>query len=186
MTALVQSLARMGHRRIGYLSGPDRLYVCGERERGYRQALAAERLELDPRLVVTTSVDSPGGADGGERLLAEAPDVTAVACANDLQALGALERLAQLGISVPGELSVAGFDDIPAAARTNPPLSTVKVPLRSLGAAGFRLAEKILDGRRPHRQLMPFEVMLRASTASPRPGTLHLSPAQEPALAAHA
>lgn len=186
MTALVQSLARMGHRRIGYLSGPDRLYVCGERERGYRQALAAERIELDPRLVITTSFDSPGGADGVERLLAEAPDVTAVACANDLQALGALERLAQLGISVPGELSVAGFDDIPAAARTNPPLSTVKVPLRSLGAAGFRLAEKILDGRRPHRQLMPFEVMLRASTAAPRPGTLHRSPAQEPALAAHA
>jgi LacI family transcriptional regulator len=186
MAAIVQSLARMGHRRIGYLSGPDRLYVSAERERGYRQALAAEGLEVRSSLIVSTSFDGPGGADGVERLLAEVPDVTAVVCANDLQALGALERLAQLGISVPSELSVAGFDDIPAAARTSPPLSTVKVPLRSLGAAGFRLAEKILDGRRPHRQLMPFEVVLRGSTAPPRPGMLRSGAIPEPALVAQA
>ena len=186
MAAAVGELVRMGHRRIGYLSGPSRLYVCVDRERGYRQALAAARIKTDANLVVATSFDGEGGAAGVDELLARAPDVTALACANDLLALGALDRLAELGVSVPGELSVTGFDDIPAAARTSPPLSTIRVPLRSLGAAGFRLALKILDGRRPHRQVMPFEVMWRGSAAAPRAGILDVATPLEAALVAQA
>ena len=186
MAAAVGLLVEQGHRRIGYLSGPSRLYVSDDREQGYRQALGQARIKADPNLIVATSFDERGGAQGVDALLAAAPDLTAIACANDLLALGVLDRLAELGIAVPDELSVSGFDDIPAAARTNPPLSTVRVPLRSLGAGGFRMALKILDGRRPHRQVMPFEVMRRGSIAAPRVGLLDTAPPHEAALVAQA
>jgi LacI family transcriptional regulator len=172
MAALVGALVARGHRRIGYLSGPEWLYVSSERERGYRDALAAAGIEADPRLIVPTTFDSPGGADGVDRLLAADPDVTAVACANDLLALGALDRLAELGISIPDEMSVTGFDDIPGASRTSPALSTLRVPMRELGRAGFEFAKAILDGGRPPVRQLPFEVVMRGSTAGPRPDRL--------------
>ena len=81
--------------------------------------------------------------------------------------MGALERLAALGIDVPGEVSVAGFDDIPTAALTAPSLSTVRLPLREMGRLGFAHAERSLKGDRSEPQLLPTEVVLRGSTAAP-------------------
>ena len=71
---------------------------------------------------------------------------TAISCANDLLALGALGRLAALGIDVPGQVSVAGFDDISTAALTAPSLSTVRLPLREMGRRGFAYADRLLAG----------------------------------------
>ena len=168
MAAIVRGLIALGHRRIGYLSGPEWLYVASDRDRGYRHALADAGIELDPRIVISTSFDIAGGVTGIDRLLAVEPRVTAVACANDLLALGALDRLSELGIAVPAEMSLSGFDDIPGASRTAPSLSTVKVPLRELGSMGFQHALKTLAGRRPHRRLLPYEVVFRGSTSAPR------------------
>ncbi len=168
MAAIVRSLVGMGHRRIGYLGGPERLYVAADRERGYRDAMNEAGLAVDTATVLRTTFDVAGGADGVERLIRADAGVTAVACANDLLALGALDRLTELGVSVPTAISVTGFDDIPGAARTAPGLSTVHLPLRDLGRAGFQHAEKLLSGRRPHRRELPFDVVLRGSTAAPR------------------
>ncbi|HEU5325968.1 MAG TPA: LacI family DNA-binding transcriptional regulator [Candidatus Limnocylindria bacterium] len=168
MAEVVRALVALGHRRIGYVGGPEWLYVAADRERGYRSALAEAGIGIDPGLVVTASFDQDGGADGAERLLRADPRLTAIACANDLQALGALDRFAQLGVSVPDDVSVTGFDDIPGASRTSPSLSTVHLPLRELGRSGFLQAEKILAGRRPHRRLLAHEIVLRRSTSKPR------------------
>ena len=117
--------------------------------------------------MVRTSFDADGGALGVETLLAAGAPFTAVCCANDLLALGALQRLAALGIAVPGAVSVAGFDDIPTAALTAPSLSTVRLPLREMGRRGFGHAEGVLAGGEPPRQVLPTEVVLRDSTAAP-------------------
>jgi LacI family transcriptional regulator len=168
MASMVRGLIVLGHRRIGYLGGPDGLYVAAERERGYRDALDRAGIEAVPGAALSTTFDIAGGSDGIDRVLAADPRITAVACANDLLALGALDRLAERGIAVPDEISVSGFDDIPGAARTNPALSTVRLPMRELGRVGFQQAEAILAGERPARRVLPYEVVLRRSTSSPR------------------
>src|SRR5262249_47722133 len=87
--------------------------------------------------------------------------------ANDLLALGALERLAELGIAVPGDVSVAGFDDIAITAMTAPALSTVRLPLRELGRRGYAHAGGVLAGDEVPFETLPTELVLRASTAPP-------------------
>ena len=88
-------------------------------------------------------------------------------CANDLLALGALQRLHEHGIGVPADVSVAGFDDISVAAMTAPSLSTVRLPLREMGRLGFDAAIRALNGERLKPQILPTQVVLRDSTAAP-------------------
>jgi LacI family transcriptional regulator len=168
---MVAALVRLGHRRIGFLAGPRALYVARERLSGYRQGLADAGLAFDPRLVVHTAFDRDGGALGVDLLRAGDVRFTAICCANDLLALGALQRLAALGIDVPSEVSVAGFDDISTAALTAPSLSTVRLPLREMGRRGFEHADRLLAGERPDRTRLPTEVVLRDSTAAPARAT---------------
>lgn len=169
IAAMVAALAGLGHRRIAFLAGPATLFVARERLAGYRRGLAAAGIDVDERLIVATTFDSEGGALGIDSLLGTGIPFTAVCCANDLLALGALRRLAARGIDVPGRVSVAGFDDISTAAITAPSLSTVRLPLRELGRLGFEQADRRLAGRRDEEPavVLPTEVILRGSTAAP-------------------
>jgi LacI family transcriptional regulator, galactose operon repressor len=167
IATLVGALAGLGHRRIAFLAGPAPLYVARARLDGYRRGLAAAGIEPDPRLVVHTGFDRAGGALGVDTLLAGDAPFTAIGCANDLLALGALERLAELGIDVPGAVSVAGFDDIAIAAMTAPALSTVRLPLRELGRRGFAHAGRMLAGDAMAPEVLPTELVLRGSTGAP-------------------
>src|SRR5439155_1921574 len=108
---------------------------------------------------------------GVDTLLATRLPFTAICCANDLLAIGALQRLAELGIGVPGDVSVAGFDDISTAALTAPTLSTVRLPLRELGRLGFEHAGRRLAGEKPAPLRLPTEVVLRGSTGAPGRGS---------------
>jgi LacI family transcriptional regulator len=167
IAAMVDALVGLGHRRIAFLAGPRSLFVARERLAGYRRGLEAARIEFDERLVVHTGFDADGGVLGVDLLIDGGAPFTAICCANDLLALGALRRLAALGIAVPDAVSVAGFDDIPTAALTAPSLSTVRLPLREMGRRGFEHADRLLAGDAPIAQLLPTEVVLRASTAAP-------------------
>lgn len=167
IAAMVAALAALGHERIAFLAGPTALFVARERVAGYRRAVAYHRLATDRRLVVPTTFDSAGGASAVDRLLARDLAFTAICCANDLLALGAVQRLGELGIDVPGSVSVAGFDDISVAAITAPRLSTVRLPLRELGQRGYAHAVGQLAGDDPERVRLPTEVVLRDSTAPP-------------------
>jgi LacI family transcriptional regulator len=167
IAAMVAAVAALGHRRIAFLAGPRSLYVARHRLAGYRRGLAEAGLPYDERLVVSTRFDRDGGASGVDALLAAGAPFTAVCCANDLLALGVLARLAELGIGVPGDVSVAGFDDISIAAMTAPALSTVALPLREMGRRGFAWADALLAGRSPDAELLPTRLVMRDSTAAP-------------------
>jgi LacI family transcriptional regulator len=167
IAGMVAAIVGLGHRRIAFLAGPRSLYVARERLAGYRDGLAAAGIPFDAGLVVTTSFDREGGVLGVDTLLAGEAPFTAICCANDLLALGALQRLAELGIAVPGEVSVAGFDDIPMAAMTAPSLSTVRLPLRELGRRGFEQVHHLLVGHPASRDVLPTELVMRDSTGAP-------------------
>ena len=121
----------------------------------------------DERLVIANGFTAEAGGRAVDTLLARQVPFTAIACANDLLALGALQRLHALGIDVPRDVSVAGFDDIPTAAMTAPSLSTVRLPLREMGRRGFAYADRVLNGETPEHILMPTEVVMRDSTGTP-------------------
>jgi len=167
MAAMVRALVELGHRRIAFLAGPSTLFVARERLAGYRRGLAEAGIAADESLIVATSFDSAGGSLGVDILRESGSPISAIACANDLLALGALQRLAGLGIAVPGQVSVAGFDDISTAALTAPSLSTVRLPLRELGRLGFEQADRRLSGRTHGPLRLATEVVLRDSTAAP-------------------
>jgi DNA-binding LacI/PurR family transcriptional regulator len=124
------------------------LYECGHND----PALGAEAARA---LLV--------GVDGG-------PRPTAIVCQSDILALGAIAACTELGLAVPGDVSVVGFDDIPAAAVADPPLTTARQPLREKGIAAGRLVAAGLDGRRARRITLPVEVVPRGSTG-PAPPT---------------
>jgi len=172
IASLVAALVGLGHTRIAFLAGPSWLYVARERLEGYRRGLADAGIAADDDLIVETGFSADAGARAVDELLAmhaqPGSDFTAIVCANDLLALGTLQRLHEHGIDVPRDVSVAGFDDIPVAALTAPSLSTVRLPLRDMGRRGFEAAIRVLDGERVEPALLPTEVILRDSTAAPR------------------
>jgi LacI family transcriptional regulator len=172
MASMVEALAALGHRQIAFLAGPSALFVGRARLAGYRRGLEQAAIDFDERLVIHTSFDQDGGALGVETLLGGSTAFTAICCANDPLAMGALARLAELGIDVPGDVSVAGFDDVPVAAITSPSLSTVRLPLREMGRRGFAEAARILGGDELARTVLPTELAMRASTAAPPPVAL--------------
>jgi LacI family transcriptional regulator len=163
--AMVAALVDLGHSRIGFLAGPEKLLVARERVEGYRRAMAAANLRIDERLIVNSAFDRAGGAAGVDELMSRGVDFSAIACANDLLALGAIQRLNELGRAVPGDVSVAGFDDISIAALTAPHLSTVRLPLRELGRRGFDAAMRLLAGEEVEPVTLPIEIVMRDSTA---------------------
>ncbi|MFL5685066.1 MAG: LacI family DNA-binding transcriptional regulator [Chloroflexota bacterium] len=169
MASMIAALVELGHREIAFLAGPSTLFVARARLAGYRRSLEAAGIGFDDGLVIHTSFDREGGALGVDTLLGGAAPFTAVACANDPMAMGALARLAELGIDVPGQLSVAGFDDVPVAAITSPSLSTVRLPLREMGRRGFAEAARVLGGEPLERAVLPTELAMRSSTGAPAP-----------------
>ena len=167
MASMVSALVELGHREIAFLAGPSTLFVARARLDGYRRGLEAAGIPFDERLVIHTSFDPDGGALGVDTLLGGAARFTAIACANDPLAMGALARFAQLGIGVPDRVSVAGFDDVPVAAMTSPSLSTVRLPLREMGRRGFAEAARVLGGADLEQAVLPTELAMRGSTAAP-------------------
>jgi LacI family transcriptional regulator len=167
IASMVAALARLGHRRIAFLAGPTSLFVARHRLAGYRRGIADAGLEFDPRLVVSTGFNREAGHRAIDTLLDAGAPFTAICAANDLLALGALQRLAELGIDVPGQVSVAGFDDIETAAMVAPSLSTVRLPLHEIGRRGFEYAVRVLAGDLPQPVVLPTELVLRNSTAEP-------------------
>jgi len=167
IAAMIHELVGLGHRRIAFLSGPVALYVARDRLAGYRRGLDEAAISYDDRLVINTGFTAEAGARAVDVLLDSRVAFTALSCANDLLALGALQRLHELGVRVPEQVSVAGFDDISVAPMTAPSLSTVRLPLRELGRRGFEFADAVLHGETPKPIVMPTNVVLRDSTGAP-------------------
>ncbi len=165
-----QHLIGLGHRRIGFIAGRADLQSSRLREAGYRQALEEAGIPVDPALIREGEyMREPAHAPARELLtLDDRP--TAIFAANDLSALGALDVATELGLDVPRDLSVVGFDDVPDSAQSTPPLTTVRQDLHEMGASATRMLLALIDGRdvaSPHVRL-PVSLVERASTAPPR------------------
>ncbi|UDY24947.1 LacI family DNA-binding transcriptional regulator [Nocardioides sp. Kera G14] len=163
-----EHLLSLGHRRIGFLGGRPDLRSASLREDGYRAALTEAGLAADPDLMRVGGYRPDTAEAPAHELLRLPADQrpTAIFAANDLSALKVIEVAHSLGLDVPGDLSVIGFDNIPEAANGVPPLTTISQPLHEMGRAALQLLLAQLAGERVERHLrMPTELVVRASTA---------------------
>lgn len=166
--AATDHLLHLGHSTVWHLAGPANSYAAQARERGWRAALEASGVIAPP--VVRGDWSSASGHSVGAAL-ADRPDVGAVFAANDQMALGMLRALAEAGRRVPDEVSVVGFDDVPDAAQYHPPLTTVRQDFDELGErAVAALASRIEAATSAVRTTVPATLVVRSSTAPPRPG----------------
>ncbi len=167
----VAHVVGLGHRRIAHLGGPQDISTGHQRHLGFREAMRALGLEADRALIrFGETFTEPAGARVARELLAEHADVTAVVAGNDLIALGCFDALRERGLACPQQVSVVGFNDMPFADRFSPPLTTVRIPHREIGAAAADLLLELLaEPAAPPRQvLLAPTLTVRASTAAPR------------------
>jgi LacI family transcriptional regulator len=142
----VDHLIGLGHTRIGMVTGRPDLSSAQLREQGYRQALAESGLTVDESLLRLGAYEEAHARDAARDLLTRPDRPSAVFAANDLSALVMLEVAAELGIKVPDELSVIGFDNIPESALADPPLTTVQQPMRAMGHDAVVMLTSLIAG----------------------------------------
>ncbi len=165
--ALARAMVALGHRRFAVLAGPRGLLTARDRLEGFRAGLAAWNVPLDAARVVHGASTRNGGYEAMSTLLAAPrPRPDCVFAVTDVMAVGALARLRAGGLQVPADIALAGFDDILTLRDVYPPLTTVRLPLKRMGAMAAGL---ILDGPAeaapgPRVIPVPGEVILRDST----------------------
>jgi len=161
----VNHLLKAGRQRIGIVTGD--LDVCSGEDRlaGYRAAMLEAGRQVDGNLIELGGFSTVEGYAAARRLLERCPDVDAIVAGSDLAAIGVMRALRQAGRSVPGDVAVVGFDDIPAAAEHDPALTTVRQPMNELGATMAEVLLRRLDGSAPdaHGVVLPVEMVVRAS-----------------------
>jgi LacI family transcriptional regulator len=166
-----QHLIDLGHQRIGFINGEAWMDASADRLKGYRQALATADIVFDPRLVRDGDWLPTGGYQHASDLLALAYPPTAILCANDQMAVGALDAARDAGLKAPDDVSVMGYDNQEISRFSRPPLSTLVMPNLELGQ---RAAEALIDiavqGKQPRALTIRIEGQLvpRASTARVR------------------
>jgi LacI family transcriptional regulator, galactose operon repressor len=162
-------LVELGHRRIALAGGPDGSVTARERDHGYRSALETAGLEPDEAMMLQGPYTYEAGVAMGLELLGRDAPPTAIFAASDLTALGVLEAARQVGLRVPQELSVVGFDDTPVVLWSAPPLTTVAQNMTGLGRVALRTLIQLAGGEEPvsHRIELATSLVQRQSTAPP-------------------
>jgi len=148
-------LVHQGHTRIGFINGEPWMEAAKDRFKGYRRALATADLPFDPALVRDGDWMSGTGYDATLSLMQEARPPTAIFCANDLMALGALEAIKSLGLRVPQDVSVMGYDDQEISRHTRPPLTTMVLPNYEMGRAAVEALLAVADTPAAERSRRP-------------------------------
>ncbi|MFI9153999.1 LacI family DNA-binding transcriptional regulator [Streptomyces sp. NPDC053367] len=164
-----EHLLALGHERIAVVAGHSGTPCSAARVAGYRSALTSAGLENRPEYVVHAGFD-PALARRRTQELLELPEPpTALFVCSDRMALGVYDALAERGLSVPHDISVIGFDDLPESRWTAPPLTTVRQPVAEMAATALRLLVRMMDGDRPEstRTELSTTLVERASTAPP-------------------
>lgn len=178
-------LIQLGHRRIAHVGGRTDLESSRQREQGYREALLAAGLPFDPEILRVGGYRADDTTEVARALLTLADRPTAVFAANDLSAIRVIEVAHELGLRVPADLSVVGFDNIPEAASYSIPLTTVAQPLQQMGAQAVRLLVDMLQGVDHEEHIhLPATLVVRSSSG-PAPQVNEVSQADigSPSLA---
>ncbi|MEU2054481.1 LacI family DNA-binding transcriptional regulator [Streptomyces bungoensis] len=166
--AATRHLTDQGHRRVAIVTGPEDLMCSLARLDGYRSAMAMAGLDAGPELVRFGDFHVRGGFEHAMDLLRRPDRPTAIFAGSDLQALGVLEAARVLGLSVPGELSVVGYDDVPPAQWSSPPLTTVHQPLQRMAEEAVRMLLRPANAKRAAQRIeLATHLVVRQSTAPP-------------------
>ncbi len=166
-----QHLISLGHERIAFISGHENSLLTADRQQGFIDAMTEAGLEVSQDCLRFGNMTIEGAAQATQALMALAAAPTAIFCANDEMALGCLHQLSKLGVAVPQQVSVMGFDNIRYSAISQPPLTTIEQPAKTIGqrTATRLLAE--INGESPTNQesieLVEHQLIVRSSTAKP-------------------
>ncbi|HEX9806401.1 MAG TPA: substrate-binding domain-containing protein [Alteraurantiacibacter sp.] len=167
--AITDLLLQKGHRRIGFMRGPKEHLVSMRRYNGYANALGGKGLRIDPALIAQGDFSRESGREQAAILFAAKP--TAIFASNDEMAAGIIDAANAAGIAIPGDISLAGFDDNAVARTVRPRLTSVRQPLEEMGEVACQLlADRIRSSSRgnEHKQV-PFEIVERDSVAEYTP-----------------
>jgi LacI family transcriptional regulator len=161
-----EHLLELGHRRIAFLSGRPDLQSAELRKTGYLRALAAAGVPADETLIRDGAYDPEVSAASAHDLLTAPDRPTAVFAANDLSAIATVDAAGLLGLSVPDDLSVVGFDNVPESALCSPPLTTVDQPIREMGHRAISMLIKLINGDEVERTHVTLDtgLVVRRST----------------------
>lgn len=167
-TQIMQHVLELGHRQIGIISVAEELnFSVRRRLNGLRST--AEKFNMDfnafPQAEGDFSINS--GARAADELLNTHPEITAIICLNDRMAMGAIQQARALGRSIPENLTIVGYDDIPSAAVFAPPLTTINQQAPEIGRAATRMLFEVIDGGNPHPVNVPPVLIVRQSSAPP-------------------
>lgn len=167
---MTQFLLDLGHRRIGFVTGPMTSPLSVERLKGFRRALRAARIEDRTELIANGDFTAESGVAAAQRFLSLRAMPSAVFCSNDEMALGVIQGLKLRNLRVPEDVSVAGFDDIHLARFLEPALTTILQPKLDIGRESMQILCDLLDGRQPEslEHILPFQLVVRDSTSRRR------------------
>jgi LacI family transcriptional regulator len=160
-------LIDLGHRRIGLVGGPSYASSAQNRRKGYLHALTEAGIPHDESLIAGDSFSMEAGETAGRALLASAGRPTAIFAVNDNTAIGVMAAAHALGLRIPDDLSLVGYNDIPVVSRLPVPLSTVRVPFRQIAAGALDLLLNTRDHDTPRTLVATPTLIPRRSTASP-------------------
>ena len=166
----VEHLLSLGHRRIALLTGREDLQSARLRERGFREAMADAGVPVDEELVQPGDYDAVVSAAAATRVLGAPTPPTAVFAANDTAAIATVETARSLGLRVPEDLSVVGFDNIPESALNSPPLTTVNQPIKVMGRRAVEMLVQLMRGDELDKTHVTLDthLVVRGSTCAPR------------------
>lgn len=166
---MTRHLIDLGHSRIGFVTGPIAYGASRRRLAGYQDAMAEAGLEIKAQWVVEGDFTFKSGTVAIDRLHQVAPEITAVFASNDDTALGVLQGAARLGLSVPADLSIAGFDDSPGAGFSTPDLTTIRQPVAEMAAAAAQRLipplRRLLNEDLSERVIVAHDLIARHSTS---------------------
>ncbi len=162
-------LIEAGHSRIAYLGGPQGLFSVVERHAGFQDAMAAAGLTVRPEYVSLGGFDPELARAATLKFLALPEPPTAIFASSDYLAIGAVMGLRDAGVSVPDDVSLIGFDDMPFGTLLTPPLTAIRQPVEQIGRSGFQLLLQLLNGETPPPLTrLPVELIRRQSVGAPR------------------
>lgn len=182
----VQHLAALGHRKLGFISGPPNLHSAQSRLTAFSQSLEECGIPVRQEWIVAGDHTMEGGIAAMEKILAQPQHPTALMCSNDMTALGVLHKAYRAGVSVPQDLSVIGFDDIHMARVMIPPLTSIQMSRTELAKAAVTALRAHVDGTGQKREYrIDTKLVVRESTSFP-PGTMQdLRPSESASAKMH-
>lgn len=161
---IVEHLITQGRRRIAYITGQINIRDGVDRLRGYESALKNADIPIDSDLIFYGQFSRPFGYEGAKALMSMRPD--AIVCGGDTIAVGAMEALKEMGLRIPDDVAVAGFDDLDVAVHADPPLTTIRHSVQHVGEVAAQLLIDLIEGKvqAPHHIVLPTELIVRRSS----------------------